>query len=143
MNKLLIDTNIVLDLLAKREPFYGSAAQIFSMADKHKLKLTVSALTFANTNYVLTKLKSPKEARDILRRFKILVGVLSLNDKIIALALNDDKFKDFEDGLQYYTAIENNQDIIITRDLKDFNKSKLPVLTADEYLSSIEKKASN
>lgn len=140
MSKLLIDTNIVLDLLAKREPFYSSAAQIFSLADKHKLKLTVSSLTFANTNYVLTQLKSAKEARAILRRFKILVSVLSLNDKIINLALNDDKFKDFEDGLQYYTAIENNQDIIITRDLKDFKESKLPVLTADEYLTSIEKK---
>lgn len=143
MSKLLIDTNIVLDLLAKREPYYSSAAQIFSLADKHKLKLTVSSLTFANTNYVLTRLKSAKEARDILRRFKILVSVLSLNDKIINLALNDDKFKDFEDGLQYYTAIENNQDIIITRDLKDFKESKLPVLTAHEYLTSIEKKASS
>lgn len=140
MSKLLIDTNIVLDLLAKREPFYSSAAKIFSLADKHKLKLAVSSLTFANTNYVLTRLKSAKEARDILRRFKILVSVLSLNDKIITLALNDEKFKDFEDGLQYYTAIENNQDIIITRDLKDFKESKLPVLTADEYLTSIEKK---
>lgn len=142
MSKLLIDTNIVLDLLAKREPFYNGAAQIFSLADKHKLKLTVSSLTFANTNYVLTSLKSAKEARDILRRFKILVRVLSLNDKIIDLALNDDKFKDFEDGLQYYSAIENNQDMIITRDLKDFKESKLPVMTADEYLTSTDKTAS-
>lgn len=143
MSKLLIDTNIVLDLLAKREPFYNGAAQIFSLADKHKLKLTVSSLTFANTNYVLTSLKSAKEARDILRRFKILVRVLSLNDKIMDLALNDDKFKDFEDGLQYYSAIENNQDMIITRDLKDFKESKLPVMTADEYLSSTDKTASS
>ncbi len=140
MSKLLIDTNIVLDLLAKREPFYDSAAQLFSLADKHKLKLTVSSLTFANTNYVLSRLKSSTEARNILRRFKILVRILSLNEKIIDLALNDDKFKDFEDGLHYYTAIENNQDIIITRDLKDFRESKLPVLTAEEYLTSIDKK---
>jgi predicted nucleic acid-binding protein len=143
MSKLLIDTNIVLDLLAKREPFYISAAQIFSLADKHKLKLTVSSLTFANTNYVLTKLKSAKEARDILRRFKILVRVLSLSDKIIDLALNDEKFKDFEDGLQYYSAIENNQDIIITRNLKDYKESKLPVMAADEYLTSLGKTASS
>ncbi|MCG8323010.1 MAG: type II toxin-antitoxin system VapC family toxin, partial [Cytophagales bacterium] len=120
MSKLLIDTNIVLDLLAKRELFHESAAQIFSLADKNKLKLTVSSLTFANTNYVLTRLKTAREARDILRRFKILVRVLSLNDKIVDLALNDDDFGDFEDGLQYYTAIENNQDVLITRDLKDF-----------------------
>lgn len=139
MSKLLIDTNIVLDLLAKREPFYKSAAQVFSLADKHKIKLTVSSLTFANTNYVLTRLKSAKEAREILRKFKILVKILSLNEKIVDLALNDEDFKDFEDGLQYYTALENNQDFIITRDLRDFKQAKIPVMTAEEFLTSIEK----
>jgi len=137
MRSLLIDTNIVLDLLAKRKPFYYSAAQIFSLADKNKLKLAVSSLTFANTNYVLSKLKSANESRDILRRFRILVKVLSLNDKIIDLALNDIKFKDFEDGLQYYSAIENNQEVIVTRDLKGFKESKVPVMTAEEYLTSM------
>ncbi len=143
MSKLLIDTNIVLDLLAKREPFYKSAAQVFSLADKHKLKLTVSSLTFANTNYVLTRLKSAKEAREILRKFKILVKILSLNEKIVDLALNDEDFEDFEDGLQYYTAVENNQDIIITRDLRDFKHAKIPVMTAEEYLTSKEKSQSS
>jgi len=96
-------------------------------------------LTFANTNYVLSRLKSAQEAREILRRFRILVKVLSLNDKIIDLALNDSNFKDFEDGLQYYSAVENEQDIIITRDLNDFKESKISVMTADEYINSIEK----
>ena len=138
MNKVLIDTNIVIDLLAKREPFYKRAARLFSLADKQKIELSISSLTFANTNYVLCRLKSTHEAREILRRFRVLIKVLQLNDKLIDLALNDNNFKDFEDGLQYYTAIENEQDIIITRDLKDFEKSKIPVMTADEYLVSIE-----
>ena len=139
MSKLLIDTNVVLDLLAKREPFYNSAAKIFSLADKKKLKLSISSLTFTNTNYVLTRLKSAIESREILRRFRVLVQVLSLDEKIIDLALNDNNFKDFEDGLQYYSAIENDQDIIITRDLKDFKESKIPVMTPEEFLISIEK----
>ena len=138
MNKILIDTNIVIDLLAKREPFYKSVAQLFSLADKQKLELSISSLTFANTNYVLSRLKSTQEAREILRRFRVLIKVLQLNDKLIDLALNDNNFKDFEDGLQYYTAIENEQDVIITRDLKGFKESKIPVMTADEYLVSIE-----
>jgi predicted nucleic acid-binding protein len=136
MTKLLIDTNIVIDLLAKREPFYTSAAQIFSLADKQMLELSISSLTFANTNYVLSRLKSTQEARGILRRFRVLVKVLQLNEKLIDLALNDNNFMDFEDGLQYYTAIENGQDIIVTRDLKDFKESKIPVMTAEEYLVS-------
>lgn len=137
MNQLLIDTNVVLDLLAKRTPFYESAALIFSLADKNKLKLSISSLTFANTNYVLNRLKSPMEARGLLQRFRVLVKILALNDKIIDLALNDSKFQDFEDGLHYYSAIQNDQDIIITRDLKDFKESRIPVMTPKEYLSSI------
>ena len=142
MSRLLIDTNVVLDLLAKRDPFYKSAAQIFSLADKNKLKLSISSLTFANTNYVLSRLKSTSKAREVLRQFRVLVKILSLTDKVIDLALNDSKFKDLEDGLQYYSAIENNQELIITRDLKDFRESKIPVMTPEEYIASIGKRTS-
>lgn len=135
MNRLLIDTNIVIDLLSKREKFYEEAAELFSLADRKELVLAISSLTFANTNYILTKLKSAKEAKAILRKFKVLVEVLSLDDKITELALSDNNFTDFEDGLQYYSAIENQIDIIITRNKKDFKKSNIPVLTAKEFLS--------
>jgi predicted nucleic acid-binding protein len=137
MTRLLIDTNIVIDLLSEREPFYISAAQVFSLGDKGKLELSVNSLTFANTNYILSKQKSPQEVREILRRFRILVKVLSLNDKIIDLALNDSKFNDFEDGIQYYTALENEQDIILTRDLQGFKESKIAAMTADGFLASL------
>ena len=135
MKKLFIDTNIVIDLLGKREPFYKEAAKLFSLADKKKIKLIVSSLTFANTNYVLSKLNSSIAARDILTKFKVLVTVADLNDKIIELSLNDKSFSDFEDGLQYYSAIENETDIIITRNLKDFKSSKIPVITAQTFLA--------
>jgi len=136
MKRILIDTNIVIDLLSKRKDFYDDAANLFSQADKKELTLTISSLTFANTNYILSKLKSAKEAREILRKFKVLVELLSLDDKITELALSDESFPDFEDGLQYYSAIENEIDIIITRNKKDFKNSKLPVLTAKEYLAT-------
>ena len=136
MIRLLIDTNILIDLLAKREEFYREAATLFSLADKNMITLTVSALTFANTNYILSKLKTEKEARTILRKFKVLVQTLALDDKVTELALNDDNFPDFEDGLQYYSAIENEIDIIITRNQKDFKNSKIPVMSAKEYLAS-------
>lgn len=135
MSRLLIDTNIVIDLLSKRDKFYDEAADLFSRADKKELELTISSLTFANTNYILSKLKSAKEARQILRKFKVLVELLSLDDKITELALSDDNFPDFEDGLQYYSAIENQIEIIITRNKKDFKNSKIPVLTAKEFLA--------
>ncbi|MEL6867966.1 MAG: PIN domain-containing protein, partial [Bacteroidota bacterium] len=82
MKKLFIDTNVVIDLLAKRIPFYEDAAKLFSLADKGKATLIVSALTFANTNYILSKLGDRNKARDTLSMFKVLVTVASLNDKI-------------------------------------------------------------
>ena len=137
MTKLLIDTNIVLDLLANREPFYDGAAQIFSLADKHKVILSVSSLSFVTVYYILSKSYQPPEVLAVLRKLKILVNVLALNEKIIELALNNDKFDDFEDDLQYHTAVENGQDIILTRNQKDFKKSVIPVMNAEEYLVSI------
>ncbi len=135
MNRVLIDTNIVIDLLAKRGDFYDEAAELFSLSDNKELQLIISSLTFANTNYILSKQKSAKDAREILRKFKVLVEVINLDDKIIELALSDDEFLDFEDGLQYYSVLENNIDVILTRNKKDFKNSKIPVLTAKEYLA--------
>ena len=63
--------------------------------------------------------------------------MLPLDDKIIGLALNDSDFEDFEDGLQYFTAIENGQDCIITRNLKDYKKSRIPVMNAEQYLKTL------
>lgn len=134
MKKLLIDTNIVIDLLARREPEYIYAAQVFSLGDKKLVELCISALTIANTNYLLLKLKPQTEVKSILRKFKLLVKILPLDDKVLNLALNDPGFTDFEDGLQYYSAVEHDQDIIITRNLKDFKNSKIPVMTAEQFL---------
>lgn len=137
MKKLFLDTNIVIDLLARREPFYKQAAQLFSLADKMKVQLFVSSLTFANTNYILLKERKPEEAREILRKLKLIVNVTSLDDKIIGLSLNDSEFKDYEDAIQYYSAVENGIDLIITRNLKDFKKSKIPVMTAEQFLQGL------
>lgn len=136
MINILLDTNIVIDLLASREPFYTEAAELFSLADKKTIKLSVSALSLANTHCIVSKFTNDQEARKILRNFKVIVIVLPLDDKIVDLALNSD-FKDFEDAIQYFTAIENDQKLIVTRNKSDFKDSKIPVMTAGEFLKSI------
>lgn len=137
MKKLLVDTNIILDLLAKRGSFFDSAAKLFSLADQNKVELYISSLSIANTNYVLSKILNPSEAKEILKRFKVLVTIISLTDKIIELALNDKNFRDFEDGLQYYSALGANCKIIVTRDQKGFKSAKLPAMSAEEFLFSV------
>ena len=134
MKNLLIDTNIIVDLLAKRKNFYQEAQELFTLADEQAIKLYISSLTFANTHYLLSKELNSNEARKVLIKFKLLVSILPLDDKILELALSSD-FNDFEDAIQYYTAVENNLNIIITRNKKDFKTSSLPVLTAKEYLN--------
>ncbi|MFK8161871.1 MAG: type II toxin-antitoxin system VapC family toxin [Lewinella sp.] len=134
MKKLFIDTNVIMDLLTERPPFYQPAAKLFIKADKEKIQLYASALTFANLNYILTRLYDAAKARTALRKLELLVSIHDLTEKITLLSLNDEAFSDFEDGLQYYTALENNMDVIITRNLKDFKASALPVMTAEAYL---------
>lgn len=133
MAKVFVDTDIILDLLSYREPFYIHSANLFSAADKNEIQLCVSSLSFANLNYILSKQYSADQARKKLLKFKTLVSVLSVTDKIIDLALSSD-FKDFEDGMQYFTATENNIKILLTRNLKDFKSAQIPVQTAEQFL---------
>jgi predicted nucleic acid-binding protein len=128
----------VIDLLSRRAPFFDEAAVLFSLADKKQIELTVSSLTIANTGYTLLRQMDSTKAKSILRKLRLIVNVLPLDDKIVGLALNDETFEDFEDGLQYFTAIENGQELIITRNLKDFKNSKLPVMTAKQFIETIE-----
>lgn len=134
---IFVDTDVIFDLLAKREPFYNYSAKLFTLADKQELTICVSSLCFGNLNYILSRQKSATEARKILSRFKVLVKVLPVDDKVIELALNSD-FGDFEDAIQYYCAIENGIKLLITRNLKDFKHARIPVLTAEEFVKQSE-----
>ena len=138
-NNLFIDTNVMLDLLGERKPFYDSIAKIATLADKNKIILTVSALSYATVSYFLTKYENPEIAKDKLRKFKIISEICALDEKIIEKGLNS-KFNDFEDSLQYFSALESECGILITRNGKDFKESLIPVMTPDEYLLSIKRK---
>jgi hypothetical protein len=128
----------MLDLLGEREPFYEAIAKIASLADKGKLNLVVSPISFATVNYFLSKFETPGIAREKLRKFKIISEICILDEPIIEKGLNS-SFKDFEDSFQYFSAIASNCMVIFTRNGKDFKKSLIPVMTADEYLKSILK----
>ena len=134
MENVFVDTNIVIDLLQKRDEFYKEAQELFTLADRKKVKLYISALTFANTYYILSRFYSSDEAKKILSKFKVLIEVLPTTDKIIELALASD-FKDFEDAIQFYTALESSLEAIITRNKKDFKNNLIPVFSAKEYLN--------
>ncbi|GHT44694.1 twitching motility protein PilT [Bacteroidia bacterium] len=140
MKDLFVDTNIVIDLLAKREPFYKEAQELFSLADTNAdIRLYVSTLTFANAHYLLLKQYKLEDTQKILSKFKVLVKVLPFDDKILELALISD-FKDFEDSIQYHSALIHNMDVIITRNEKDLKLSKLGVMNAKQYVNQCAEK---
>jgi len=135
MKKVFVDTDIILDLFMERHPYYTPAAMLFTAADKKELLVFVSSLSFSNLNYLLSKQYSIDQARKMLLKFKTLATVLSVTDKTVELALASD-FRDFEDALQYYTATENDSDVLLTRNLKDYKSAAIPVFTAEQYLKS-------
>ena len=132
--RVFVDTDIIYDLLAKRDPFYLAAAQLFTLADEGKVQIYISALSLANLHYLISKQRTEEEAKEILRKFKVLVHVAPLNDKIIDLALNSE-FSDFEDAIQYYSALQNEIEVLLTRNLKDYRKVQITVLTAKDFIS--------
>ena len=139
MERLFLDTNIVLDLLGEREPFYQSAAKIATLADKGEIVIYVSSLTYSTVFYLLSRYEGNEAVKEKIRKFKVIAKTSDLTDKIIDKGLSS-KFNDFEDSLQYYCAVNSECNIIITRNGKDFKESDLPVLTPDEYLNRLKTK---
>lgn len=134
--RIFIDTNVMLDFLGEREPYYKPIAKIATLAEKGKLTMIVSPISFATVNYFLSKFETPNIAKEKLRKFKILAKISFIDEHTIEKSLNS-SFKDFEDALQYFCATESDCDLIITRNGKDFKESLIPIMTADEFLKSL------
>ena len=133
IRRIFLDTNIVIDYLSKREPFSEGALRIFSLSPKYH-QLCISALSFTTIYYVLRKHFEQKMLLEMLAVLQGLVEVLPADDEVISLAIHSE-FADFEDAVQYYTALNGNCAIIITRNPKDFRKSEIPVCTPSEFFS--------
>jgi predicted nucleic acid-binding protein len=134
MTKIFVDTDICLDLLSGRQPFNSVSEKLFTLADIGKIKLCVSSLSFSNIDYILQSQYKRNDSRKILATFKTLVSVLAVDNKIIELAIASD-FINFEDAIQYNTAIENNIKILLTRNLKDHKKALIQVMNPETFLS--------
>ena len=134
MTRLFLDTNIVVDLLEGREPFCYDAAQLFTMAHDKKVELLVSPMTFSTASFLLRKHGS-EGVRNLLSNLRQLVSVTISDERTVDDSIAS-QFKDFEDAMQYYSALNAKAEIIITRNGKDFTASNLPVMTATEYIAN-------
>ena len=138
MQKIFLDTNVVIDFLGERKPFYESVAKILTLADNKKVKVFTSPTAISTTYYILTKFEGSKVALEKIRKFKLLCDISVMNSEVIDKAISSN-FKDFEDAMQYFSAIATNCDLIITRNEKDFKSALIPILDCESYLQTLRK----
>lgn len=133
---LLIDANIILDVLMNRQEFVKDSGMIWKLCETEKAKGYVSALTFANLVYIMRKQLKPAAIEDVYRKLRLIFTFtdLSVSDLTQATELN---WSDFEDAVQSITAERVHADYIITRNVRDFSKSKVIAFTPSELLARI------
>ncbi|MDP3976025.1 MAG: PIN domain-containing protein [bacterium] len=136
MQKIFIDSDVVLDVMLDREPHYPFSVQVFALLDIKAVKGHVSSLVFSNLYYVLRKVKASSIVIKALLQLRGMVDVIPVHQEIIDRALASD-FKDFEDAIQYYAAMEKGLDLIITRNKKDYKKADVAVMTPEEFVASV------
>lgn len=136
IRRVLVDCDVVLDLLLGREPYLPATIDLFMLFQEGRIEGTVSSLAFSNLFYVLRKAIPPLDAIMALRKLRVIVRVLPVNDQVVDLALSS-AFIDLEDGLHYYTAVTQGVDAIVTRNNRDYRSAKLPVFNAEQCLEVV------
>ncbi|MDQ0636689.1 putative nucleic acid-binding protein [Pedobacter sp. W3I1] len=137
MKKIFVDTNIIVDLIADRKPFSKFAIEIFERAERNEVQLFTSSHSIATTHYLLKKHLEEKKLRDVIYNVLYYIQIIAIDQDIIKKGLKS-KHKDFEDALQMLCAYNIEKlDYIVTRNIKDFKDSEIPVFPPDELLTKI------
>ena len=133
--KLLIDTNVVLDVLLRREPFCDAAAEVLSMAQRENIREYVSASAITDIYYIASRqIKDRTAARELIKRLLTVVSVAAVSEREIKNALSL-MWTDFEDSVQYSVALLNEMDAIVTRNPNDYRQSDISVYLPEDILS--------
>jgi predicted nucleic acid-binding protein len=138
MKNFFLDTNVIIDFLANRQPFSIDAAKLFNSTLSGNVNVFISAFSYSNIYYILRQSMPNNEAIKILNDLCELTEIADVTKEVIQQSLHSD-FKDFEDAIQHYCALNQKKiDCIVTRNTKDFKQSILPVMTPKEALSLIK-----
>jgi predicted nucleic acid-binding protein len=131
---VFVDTDIILDLLTRRDPFYPAASRLFTLVERGELQACASSLAFGNLFYILRKEITVPRAVEVLKKLKFLLTVLPVDEPVISRAL-DSSFRDFEDAIQYHTALAGKVATLLTRNGRDYPNPSITVWTAEEFLA--------
>ena len=131
--KVLIDTNVILDVALEREPFYAESDRILTLAEEAQIQGYVSASTFSDLYYIIRRDKGRDWTLEFLRQLATFCQVATVDNSVISIALTCN-FKDFEDAIQYSTAVINLIDAIVTRNPRDFPVNIPRIVTPNQLI---------
>lgn len=131
--RVFLDTDVILDCVLDRPGFGEEATAILNLCEAGGVEGLTSTLILANCHYVFSKQETAAKSRDVISRLRALLTVCPVGDRELSEALVS-KFRDLEDGIQYFTALNNAADVIVTRNIRDFKYSSLPILLPREFL---------
>lgn len=138
MDKILIDTDVILDFFFEREPFAENASKILSLCEKGIVKGFVTPVMISNVYYLLRKTAKHEKIIESLKTLLNIIDIALINKETVLNALNSD-FKDFEDALQNFSAQNQTEiSVIVTRNIKDYKTSTLSVMTPESYLKALQ-----
>ena len=138
MDKLFIDTNVLLDYLAARAPFDQDAKSLIDLAETGRVEIVFSALSICNISYILKKIAPLLPIKQTLDTLVDAFDVTNIDAFVLNDALNS-AFPDFEDAVQYFSAVRHGGVThIVTRNISDFSGSALPVLSPSDYLAMLQ-----
>lgn len=133
--KVFLDTNILIDVLEQRKPYFEAAANILDLGVHRKIKLYASALTFVNCIYIVRKKAGYDKVIESVRLLRNIISISPMNQAEFDRAMAQ-KTSDMEDALQYQSALSCECDLIITRNKKHFPQTNIPVITAEEFFDT-------
>ncbi|MDY5982440.1 MAG: PIN domain-containing protein [Anaeroplasma sp.] len=135
--KVLIDTNVILDVLYKREGFYEDSLKIWKLCETRKIDGYISALSIPNIVYILRRELDPEKTLEVINNINLVFKIYDLKSEIIMQAA-EKKTKDYEDALQMVTAQKLKASFIVTRNIKDFTGSKIIAVKPSELLERVD-----
>lgn len=134
--KVLIDTNIVVDVALDRDPFFAASEQVLRFVEQQRIEGYISASTFSDLYYIIRKSKGHTWTIQFLQGIATFCQVATVNQAVISMALTSN-FKDFEDAILYGAAVLNNLDAIVTRNQKDFPVTTPRILTPEQLIQEL------
>ena len=136
MKSIFIDSDVLLDIILERRPFYDWALGVLLLIDEGRYIGCTSVHALLNVHYLAKRYSGEKSARASIKLLATKLSVVTEDVSIVNEAIVSG-FSDFEDAVQYYTAVSADADVIITRNIKDYKQSVLPVLTAEQFLKTL------